>query len=292
MRNGHFSLSVLSLCCMAACSSTPREKDSTQGAIPPAVASPAAEQAPIDADGPQDLWPTIATPFRLTAGTMLSVRETRRVEGVETQESIVRVRWTEVDTDGRGQRAEVVVQREVRGIEGALNPTPNEGLRFHIAPRNGHLRLLAGNEPDFRDETERQPALFARVLGSGGHSALRPETPTAIGAQWSVPLGKYIAEAGLANAPAFEGRINARRAPDRDQSIEVHFDVALKTPERFQRDASLNLTGSVLFDRQLGIAIKKQTEGVLREGRTNYRIEVETVIEDISLGSETPDRPR
>jgi hypothetical protein len=250
----------------------------------PTPAAPAAPSAPSPA--PSSLWPQAERAPALRASTLLAIRETRRIEGIETESSELRVRWDEVDSRGRGRRAEVVVLREERGRGAELRSTPNAGRRFTIQERNGALRLLEGEDPHFRDETDRQPALFARVLASGGHAALRPEEPRAIGARWEVPLGRYLAEMGLAGAPSFEGTVRARRAEDRDGLVVIAFEVALRTPERFRRDAGLDLRGAVLFDRVRGIALEKHSAGTLREEGSERAIEVTTEIEVLAEGPE------
>jgi hypothetical protein len=278
VRRARHALSTL-LVALGACAQP--EEQAQIGGRP---ALPANEEHPhdsaqVEGASPFTRWPTSEQPSGLRAGTLLAIRETRRVEGVETETSELRVRWNEVDAEGLGLAAELVVQREQRGRGAELRSTPNEGRRFAIAMRNGSLRLLSGVEPSFTDETDRQPALFARALASGGHGALRPDEPRAIGETWSVPLGRYLAEAGLAGAPTFEGTVRAQRLADREALVAIAFDVELQTPERFRRDAHLALRGEVLFDPRRGLAVAKRSAGVLREEGRSFPIEVETLVE-------------
>jgi hypothetical protein len=268
----------LALLALGACAAPERPAP-----LKPEEGAASSEAAPREASpaeaSPFPRWPEAALGVGLRPDTWLAIRETRRVEGVENESSELRVRWREVDAQGRGRTADLVVQREQRGSGAELRSTPNEGRRFAIEERSSALRLLSGAAPGYTDETDRQPAIFARALASGGHGALRPDEPRAIGESWSVPLGRYLAEAALAGAPAFEGSVRARRLPDRDGLIAIAFEVALQTPERFRRDASLELRGEVLFEPRLGIAISKRSAGVLRDEGRRIPIEVETRIE-------------
>ncbi|MBK9383403.1 MAG: hypothetical protein IPN34_01060 [Planctomycetes bacterium] len=270
MSRSRSALAALGLLALFSCASSER------GAAP---TNPEATAAVPALDSPFPRWPEPALGVGLKSETWLAIRETRRVEGVENESSELRVRWRAIDAQGRGTTAELVVQREQRGRGAELRSTPNEGRRFAIEERSSSLRLLSGEAPGYTDETDRQPAIFARALASGGHGALRPDEPRAIGESWSVPLGRYLAEAALAGAPAFEGSVRAKRLPDRDGLIAIAFEVALQTPERFRRDASLELRGEVLFEPRLGVAISKRSSGVLRDEGRRIPIEVETRIE-------------
>ncbi|MBL8900911.1 MAG: hypothetical protein JNM84_24980 [Planctomycetes bacterium] len=279
------SLAALALLALGACAAPER------ASAPPSAATPKDDSSrlavPEPPTSPYPRWPEPSAAIGLEPHTLLAIRETRRVEGVENESSELRVRWRDIDAQGRGRSADIVVHREQRGRGAELRSTPNEGRRFAIEERSGALRLLSGSAPSFTDETDRQPALFARALASGGHGALRPEEPRAIGERWSVPLGRYLAEAGLAGAPSFEGSVSAERRPDRDGRIAIAFEVALQTPERFRRDASLSLRGEVLFDPRLGLAISKQSSGILREESRELAIEVETQIEVLAVGRDS-----